>query len=606
MLIYISFLIVYNMLYDNMVLSVRYQKFSKKIKISEEKMKKILSGILCAMLALSMAACGGSGNNSGSSVPADLDTKTVIKVQNFPGGIGSNWLYKAAERFQEQYKYEHFENGKMGVYVDITPDQPNSSTLSTSAYHIIFDERYSNIYELAQKGSIIKLDDLVTEKGSDGKSIEDRIYASNRESLKGADGSYYALPHYEWFPGLSYDRDNFDKNNWYIAKDAENGKLIENEYGSLYLIKSASAKKSCGPDGKFKTDDDGLPSSLEELLILSRELKNKTGAGPFTVTGSNLYYTNYLVEGLWASLAGSEELKAVYDFNGSVDVVTGYTDENLFKGIDYIKKPIVTKTTITDENGNLALKSAARYYATAFIEILHKEGFFSDISSSVSHTGAQKNFINGGVRSNSIRAFLVDGSYWYNESVDQGSFKDYTTMTGKTTRGVRFMPLPVTATGSVTPSETATKPSLIDNGIAYAYINARYSDKTDIVKACKTFLKFLYSDAELKEFTALTGVTRPLTYSLTEAQYDNLPEYQQKVYDLSRNSNILYFGSENPIFKNNQQTFKIHFSSQIMSPKVNNAQYKSYYEAIKGGATSKNVFEATIITNEVWDSIVNK
>ena len=85
---------------------------------------------------------------------------------------------------------------------------------------------------MAQSGSIIKLDDLVTEKGSDGKSIEDRIYASNRESLKGADGGYYALPHYEWFPGLSYDKDNFDKNNWYIAKDAENGKLIENEYGS--------------------------------------------------------------------------------------------------------------------------------------------------------------------------------------------------------------------------------------------------------------------------------------------------------------------------------------------------------------------------------------
>lgn len=67
-------------------------------------MKKIFSGILCALLAFGLVACGGSGNNSGSSVPADLDTKTVIKVQNFPGGIGSNWLYKAAERFQEQYK----------------------------------------------------------------------------------------------------------------------------------------------------------------------------------------------------------------------------------------------------------------------------------------------------------------------------------------------------------------------------------------------------------------------------------------------------------------------------------------------------------------------
>lgn len=566
-------------------------------------MKKILSGILCAVLVLGITACGGLGNNSGPSVPADLETKTIVKVQNFPGGIGSNWLYEAAERFQEQYKNEHFEEGKTGVYVEITPEQPNSSTLSTSAYHIIFDERYSNIYELAQSGSIIKLDDLVTEKDTAGRSIEDRIYVAAREGLKGADGSYYALPHYEWFPGLSYDKDNFDINNWYIAKDTENGRLIENEYGSLYLVKSASSDKSCGPDSKYGTDDDGLPSSLEELLILSGEIKKKTGTGPFTVTGSNLYYTNYLVEGLWASLAGSEELKAVYDFKGSVDVVTGFTDENLFNGIDYIKKPVITKTEITDKNGNLALKSAARYYATAFIEILHKEGFFSDITSSVSHTGAQKNFINGGVRNNPVRAFLVDGSYWYNESVDQGNFKDYTTMTGKTTRGVRFMALPVTVTGAVASSETATKPSLIDNGIAYAYINARYSDRTDIINACKTFLKFLYSDAELKEFTALTGVTRPLDYSLEDAQYNSLPEYQQKVYEFSRNSDILYFGSVNPIFKNNQQTLKIHFSSQIMNPAINNNQYKSYYEAIKAGATSQGVFEATVITDDVWKNI---
>ena len=75
---------------------------------------------------------------------------------------------------------------------------------------------------------------------------------------------------------------------------------------------------------------------------------------------------------------------------------------------------------------------------------------------------------------------------------------------------------------------------------------------------------------------------------------------------ISKYSDILYFGSENPIFKNNQQTFKIHFSSQIMNPTINNTQYKSYYEAIKGGSTSKKVFEATVITDEVWNNIVNK
>ena len=43
-----------------------------------------------------------------------------------------------------------------------------------------------------------------------------------------------------------------------------------------------------------------------------------------------------------------------------------------------------------------------------------------------------------------------------------------------------------------------------------------------------------------------------------------------------------------------------------MNPTINNTQYKSYYEAIKGGSMSKKVFEATVITDEVWNNIVNK
>ena len=40
-----------------------------------------------------------------------------------------------------------------------------------------------------------------------------------------------------------------------------------------------------------------------------------------------------------------------------------------------------------------------------------------------------------------------------------------------------------------------------------------------------------------------------------------------------------------------------------MNPTINNNQYKSYYEAIKAGATSQGVFEATVITDDVWKNI---
>lgn len=575
-------------------------------------MKKFLSAFLCVLLMGVFcvgAACTPKRNDNESSRPENLDKLTVIKVQNFPGGIGSKWLNNAAKRFEAQYKEHSFEEGKKGVYIDVYPSAPDSSTLNTSAYHIVFDERYSNVYSLAETNMILDLNDLMTDKSSDGKSIEERINPANLESLKGPDGKYYALPHYEWFPGLTYDKDSFDKNKWYIAKDSSNGKELTNQYGTVYLVKDLSADKSCGPDGVYGTEDDGLPSSLQEMLVLCGQIKKVTGIGPFTMSGAYLYYSNYLAEGLWAALAGSEELRAVYDLQGDVDVVTGFTDEDLFKGVSGIKKPVVTKTTINDSNGRLAFQSAARYYALAFIEALYKEGFFSDeVKGSESHTAAQKSFINGGIDSSMPdRAFLIEGSYWYNESVDADNFSEYYAMTGKETREVRYMSLPTKLEGSATVSSSGVrKQSLIDNGIAYAYINARYKNNTELIEACKEFLKFLYTDSELKEFTALTGVTRPLDYSLSKDQYNGLSSYQQKVYEMSRSSDILYFGSKNQVFKANQSALKIHFSAPIMQPKINNTDYKSCFEALAGNNTARQIFETTNFSEADWNAILGK
>lgn len=45
----------------------------------------------------------------------------------------------------------------------------------------------------------------MTEIDADGKTLESKIDDTTLESLKGSDGKYYALPHYEWFPGVTYD-----------------------------------------------------------------------------------------------------------------------------------------------------------------------------------------------------------------------------------------------------------------------------------------------------------------------------------------------------------------------------------------------------------------
>lgn len=569
------------------------------------KFKKLAALLLCGATLFGAAACGGKKkNNSGEKLPDWAKNATVIKVQNFPGGIGRKWLDEAAERFQNENKTKPFETGKEGVYISISGTQPNSKTLSSSGYQIIFDERYSDIYELAQSNSILQLDDLMATEDASGRTLESRVYEGARDGLKGGDGHYYALPHYEWFPGLIYDKDAFDKYGWYIAKDGQ-GTPVENKYGSITITKTA-ANKSCGPDGKAGTEDDGLPSSLEELIVLCQKIKDDAKIAPFTVSGAILYNSNYLVEGLWASLAGYDELKTVYSLDGDVEVVTGFSSENLFRGINYIKKPITEVKRVTPSTGYLAFESAARYYATAFVEIMKKEGFLTDeaTNTSVSHIQAQKLFIEGSMDGAQYkpRAFLIDGSYWYNESVDAKNFTTYDYLMDGIPREVRFTRLPVKVNGSVTEKaadEEADKTTLLDNGIAYAYINANIKNNTQLVEACKEFLKFLYSDEELRKFTACTGITRPVEYELDSSELNRLSGYQRDVYNLSRKSDILYYGSSVQEIKSNLSALKIHFSSPVMHPIIG-SEYTSYLAAIYAGKTSQEIFNATKFNHSTW------
>ncbi len=578
-------------------------------------MKRFIAILLCAVSLFSVAACAGGPK---SKIPANV---TVIRVDNFTGGIGVDWLRNAAHRFETANAETVFEEGKKGVYVDISTVQPEPATISTSGYHIFFDERYSNIYDLAQTGKIVSLNDVVTGKGKDGNTIseymhgdetlESKINPAVKEGLKWSDGEYYALPHYEWFPGLIYDRESFDYYNWYFAKDSENGKTVGNPatYGTALFVKNASSEKSCGPDGIYGTEDDGLPSSLREMIILCSVINEYTK--PFTLTGMFPYYATYLLEGLWASLAGKEELRALYDMTGTVDVVVGYKNEKLFPGTkSNALKPEVEPVEINKNNGYLAYRSAARYYATSFIDVITKEGWMSNEATmpNMSHVETQKSFIYGGLNSqNPRRAFLIEGSYWYNESVASNNFADYfASARDKEFRDVRFMPLPTKLDGSVAEGEgkDGGKASLMDNGLAYAYINARFKDNEAVMKACKAFLSFVYSDEELREFTASTGITRPIDYTLSDAEKERLSPYQKSVYDLARNGNVFYFSSDNELFKRNQATLKVSVGSDMFKPVIGTTQYASHYVVFKDTNVAANTVFDVAFTESEWAGIV--
>ncbi len=344
------------------------------------KFKKVISSALCLVMACggvaTLGACGGVGgaNSSGNQRPEG--NYTTITLNAYDAGIGDQWLYDAAQRFQDKYATHSFEDGKTGIYVDISIGDPKSEQLAAEKYHIIIDERDLSVRDLARMGDLISLNDIVT-KSTDGATLESRISEKVRDALQ-YNNEYYALPHYELFPGLSFDADAFKENLWYLAKDEANAGATNTFQGcTISLIADEDSEKSCGPDGAYGTMDDGLPASFEQLLSLCDYIKN-SGVAPFHMSGKWQQYMNYLYQALWASLAGYEELSAVYNFTGTAQVVTGFKDTNLYSGENYaIKEPIVVETEITNQNGYLADHTYSRYLAASFIEIALREQWFT-------------------------------------------------------------------------------------------------------------------------------------------------------------------------------------------------------------------------------------
>ena len=510
------------------------------------KKKNILAiAMATAMLASAgLTACGSESD------------KIVISVINFGGGVGKLWLTDAMERFTAEV-----ENKKYGTKTGVEFEEPqnqqsiNTANMDTDAYHIYFNQGGSSVRALSQQGFLLPLNDVVTgslsDFGEDG-TIESKIAENYRIMCQGADGNYYGLPHYEFYPGITYDVELFDANNLYFAATGANN--VETRFGNARLVESKTETKSLGPNGKTGTIggidyslDDGLPSSLTELLILCDYMKSTLTITPFGLSGANANYINYMLAGLWASLGGYEEMMACYDFSGKVKVVTGVDVETpLFPEIDYVATPTVQEVPVTEATGYYAFQSAARYYALAFADIAVNEGWltFSSTQGS-SNTEEQKYFIFNGKKlaNNTIEktAMLIEGSYWYNESADVNNFEDYYTLTKSTKREIAWMSLPVTFDTPVTSEAQGRAPTLVETAAAYAYVNGNIADDEGLAEACKDFLRFLYTDKELSLFSERTGVMKAVSYNVENTS--SLDYYKEHMTKLRAGANIVYMGS---------------------------------------------------------------
>lgn len=571
---------------------------------NNKKMAKALATTMALTLAFGMAGCG--------SATTEYGDVTVIEVINFGGGVGMEWVTKAAERFSELKKDVSYEEGKTGVQVEIHNTQAiGRGSIKTSGYHIWFDQpnSYGALENLMRQGLFLDITDVVTEANeADGSSIKDKLIDDYEFTLK-VDDSYYMLPHYEFYSNASYDKDLFDEYGFYFS-DSENG---EEYYCSLtgetyYFVNDDYTTKSVGNDGKTGTSDDGMPTTLNELVALCDYMKQIGNVVPFSVAGGHTDYFNSLIHGLWTAMAGYDQTKAIYTHTGTVEYVTGFSNEEIWAGSGIKKPETETVTDLTSETGYKAVDQAARYYAFAFAELAEQQDWVYEKfkQTNYTHKEAMKAFILNGIGNYEEIGAHVECSYWYNEMKSYDLMNTYKSFAGTDeTKNIAHWHMPTSyGNDKVTGEENAREEVLVNSIVSYAYVNGNLDDEggnEGLIKACKDFMKFLYTEEELQAFTATTGIARAkIDYDIDEDVLSQLDPYQQTLMAFRANTRVVQQEADNPTFRANSDRLFYRFSSPGLSPYFKGTEYSTPLMAYVDGYTAAEVFENTGITASEW------
>ena len=551
-----------------------------------KKMKRLLSVFLSVALCLSVLGACGVGPSEGRAINKG---KTQLYVANYDGGVGSEWFTSVIEKFEAKYANESFEDGKMGV--EIVPDVGKADHLSqiaTDSYNVIFAESVDVNSMIAAK-QILEVTDIVKAMGEDGKTIESKM-TDNQKAALSAYGGYYAIPHYEYYPGITYDKDLFNAKSLYISADGG--------------YTDANGNKSAGPDGKAGTYDDGLPATLKEFNDLCVHMRDEENVAPFIYAGQMPSYTDVIPEGLTLSLSSEDEFMLNFTFdstkgntlsgNGLVqmEVVTGWNGD----------EPVIEKKTIDTASGYLTSQQASKYYALKFLQNVARNTdvyVSSEVSSSVDHLGAQRKYVFSSLKNTEPTAMLIEGSFWYNEAKMAKTFIDSVNQYGSRAekRNFAWMPLPSAVDGTVDATNGKSF-KLVDEANSYAVINANIKNDAAKVRLAKLFLQFCYTDENLNLFTESTGCFKALKYELNGETYNKLDNFYKSIADIRKESGVVRPLSGNPVYTNNQLSFMFMRTYYFKTPRYAN----SFTVFKNGSATAKDFFDGMKITQSQWET----
>lgn len=469
-----------------------------------------------------------------------LQQKSILNISNYNMALGDKWLNAAVERFEQMYADTSFESGKTGVQILVNNDSYiNNYTIQSSIYDIFFADN-ANINEEYLLDLTETLSETMTEYGEE-KSITDKL-GLNADAIKSSDGNYYSIPNYNAFGGIVYDRDLF----------AEHGI--------------------------------NLPTTYEGFFTMCNQLVS-LGITPFIWSGQ---YKNYnmelLLNAILANYSGKDEMMINYSLNGTANTLVSINNGSL--AFDPV-------TAITEENGYKLFSQAGRYYALKFLEEILIRNYCSPkcFDVTISHIDAQTEFLTSKYTDKPI-AMLIDGSWWHNEAdeIFENMEQLYGTSASKDSRNFGYM-LPRI---NLNYSQKRTLLN-ISNSEIFIKKNALNAE------LAKIFLKFLYTDKSLIEFTKITGIKRFAEYEIPINDYNLLAYFEKDI--IYKTTNIVNIYTKANLIKQNLQYFsKTWFAS------INGVTYNSFLDAlINEEITAEEYFNGIINyhTEQTWNSLMS-
>ncbi len=501
----------------------------------------------------------------------------TINIALCEGTIENSYYMGAAQRFEEQAEGHRYSELYEGALVNVILCEESEYKIENQIYngydiYVTTEKMGPYVKNWSRKGYLYGLDDVFT-VGSDvvndtSVSIKDKI---EEQALPAYTNDYYeycALPNSSEIVGLVYDVNAFDKYGYFLADDENEAidfysELTEEIY---YFTKPTgddtekATNKSAGVDGVFNTEDDGLPKTINEFVALCERIRYDDRY-PFMSAGKDIYKADYLVQALMYSLMGVDEARACMNLDGELQVVTGFTNEPLFKGLNksygQIYKPKVEKVELSENCGYYASWALAKYYAEAFMELSVKMDWWADCSYRRTATAQETHYdfiFSGYDMSTQEALMLCESSAWIKSVEENGQLDYYNELYNSKydrERRLMWMSMPTLFDGSEDYALERTKQTYQQVNPTYLILANQVRKNSAKIDACKDFLKFLCTELECNYYTSNTGFRKDFKYDFTLFDMYDRSDYYASLEQVMYSADIVYLASDTFTFIGN-------------------------------------------------------